>query len=275
LIHTRVILDSCTVFFEEVREIKRKLIIVTVLALSLVMIIAVAALAPTVAVARKKNDDDSLTYYANGGQVTVQLPDGEPSHPTSLIFASMHIERRGDYPIRGPHDVFAVYIWVPALNSFLPVAVFSDNPDPAHHDLMKEIYIGTPFWIPGVMENYFVPAEDELVTWSRGDMSFVNLTVGAHVSLNFTGSPNPQMSALGDLSFDLPPIAMEIRGFDSTYREDSEGALPSGYTSSAHYLRKPAWVRLWIQNWTGGSDAFKFAGVRGLYGKVTAIPPPA
>jgi hypothetical protein len=260
---------------KEVREIKRKVILGTVLALSLAMIIAVAALAPTVAVARDKKDDDSLTYYANGGQVTVQLPDGVPSHPTSLIFAAMHIERRGDYPIRGPHDVFAVYIWVPALNSFMPVAVFSDNPNPAHHDLMKEIYIGTPFWIPGVMENYFVPAEDELVTRSRGDMFFVNLTVGAHVSLNFTGSPNPQLSALGDLSFDLPPIAMEVRGFDTTYREDSKGALPSGYTSLAHYVRKPAWVRLWIRNWTGGADAFKFAGVRGLYGKVTAIPPPA
>lgn len=257
------------------RDIKRKVILGTFLTLSLAMIIAVAALAPTVAVARyKKDDDDSLTYYATGGGVTVQLPEGVPAHPTTLIFAALHVEKRGDYPIRGPHDVFAVYIWVPALNSFLPAAVFSDHPNPAHHDLMKAMYIGTPLWIPGLMENYFVPDDEELVTRKYGDNFFANLTVGVHVSLNFTNSPNPQMTALGDLSFDLPPIALEIRGFDTPYREDSQMSLPSGYSSSASYVRKPAWVRVWIQNWTGGSDAFRFAGVRGLHSKVTTTPPP-
>jgi len=127
------------------------------------------------------------------------------------------------------------------------------------------------------MENYFVPDDEDLVTRKRGNIFFANLTEGVHVSLPFDRLPEESpLKFLGDLSFDLPPIALEVRGFDSHYREDSEGTLPSGYASSAYYVRKPAWVRLWIQEWTpSGSDAFKFAGVLGVYSKVTVTPPPA
>jgi hypothetical protein len=258
-----------------VREIKRKVILGTLLTLSLVMTIAVAALAPTVAVGwKKKKEDDTLTYYAYGGQVTVQLPEGVPAHPTTLLIASMHCTHQGDYPIRGPHDVFVVYLWIPEMNTFLPAAVFSDHPDPAHHDLMKAMYIGTPLWIPGLMENYFVPDDEDLVTWKRGNVFFANLTEGVHVSLPFDMLPDDSLlKFLGDLSFDLPPIALEVRGFDGLYREEGGGTTPSGYSSTAYYMRKPAWVRLWIQEWTGGADAFKFAGVLGVYSKVTVTPP--
>ena len=257
------------------RTTKGKVILGTFLALSLAMIITVAALAPTVVVASHKKNDYSRTTYAYGGQVTVQLPEGIPPHPTTLLIASQHVEKRGDYLMRGPHDVIAVYIWIPQLNSFMPVIAISTNQNPEHQDLIKEIYGGTPLWNPVLgMENCHWIDEEELYTKKRGDVFFVNLTVGFHISLNFTKSPLPPMQALGDLSFDLPPIAMEIRGIDSSYSEHSAMSLPSGWSSESWYLRKPAWVRLWIQEWTGGSDAFKFAGVLGVHAKTTGTPPP-
>jgi hypothetical protein len=261
---------------QEVREIKRKMIIVTLLALSLAMVVAVAALAPTVVVARHKHKDESLTSYAYGGQVTVQLPEGVPPHPTTLLIAAQHIERRGDYPMRGPHDLFAVFIWVPSMNSFMPAIAIGDNQNPEHQDLIKEVYNGTPLWNPALgMENLVWVDKKELVTRKRGDVFLANLTVGMHVSLNFTNSPLPPMQALGDLSFDLPPIALEVRGIDSPYSGDSVGTFPSGWSSSSSYVRKPAWVRLWIQEWTGGGSAFKFAGELGVHARTTLTPPTA
>ena len=258
------------------KETKRKLIIGLFVPLSLAMIIVVAALAPTVVVARHKNKDDSLTNYMYGGQVTVQLPEGVPPHPTTLLIGASHVERQGDYPMRGPHDVISVYLWIPQLNSFMPVIAISTNQNPEHQALIKEIYSNTPLWNPALgFENCYWIDKDELYTTKRGDVFFVNLTVGFHVSLDFTGSPLPPMQALGDLSFDLPPIAMEVRGIDSSYSEQSAVTLPSGWSTEGWYLRKPAWVRLWIQEWTMGTgDPFKFAGVLGVHGKQTLTPPP-
>jgi hypothetical protein len=263
-----------------VKETKRKRNVVfgTIAVLSLVMVIAVASFAPTVAVAKRKPEkDDSLTYYSYGGQVTVQLPDGVPSHPTSLLFAAFHAEKQGDYPIRGPHDVFACYFWIPELKVFFPAAVVSDNPNPDHRALIEEIYMGGPLWNPlvGFLNIHWVDPE-VLVTRKHGDVFFVNLTEGVHVSLNFTASPNPMAQPLGDRSFDLPPIAFEVRGIDSPYSEEEAQSNPSGWSSESRSLRKPAWVRLWIQEWTMGTgDPFKFAGVLGVQNKVTFTPPSA
>ena len=235
------------------------------------MIIAVAYFAPAVAVARHgKDKDESLTYYGYGGQVTVQLPDGVPSHPTTLIFAAFHAQK-GNNVLSGPHDVLAVYIWVPERNTFLPAVAISTNPNPEHQELIKEIYNGTPLWNPTLgMLNSISVDEDVLVTKKRGDVFLCNLTEGVHVSLPF-----PPPSGLPDLSFDLPPLAFEVRGIDSPYRESSSMNLPSGYSTAAEYMRRPAWVRTWIQNWTAGTgDPFKFAGVLGVSAKTTVTPPP-
>jgi hypothetical protein len=252
---------------------KRKMVLGMFVALSLAIIIAVAAFVPTVAIARYgKQKAKSLTYYSYGGQVTVQLPEGVPSHPTTLIITAMHVQKQGYNVLSGPHNVFSAYIWVPERNSFIPVVAISTNPNPEHQELIKEIYNGTPLWNPTLgMLNCISVDDDVLVTQKRGDVFFCNLTEGVHISLPF-----PPPSGLPDLSFDLPPIAFEVRGIDSTYRESGATTLPSGYSTAADYLRKPAWVRLWIQDWTAGTgDPFKFAGVLGVSAKTTVIPPPA
>jgi hypothetical protein len=239
------------------------------------MTIAVAALAPTVVVAEQEKDDSSLSYYSYGGSVIAQLPEGIPSHPTTLLIASFHCTRQGDYPVRGPHDVFVVYLWVPVLNDFLPVTAISDHPNPAHHELIKEVYNGTPLWIPGLFENCIVVDDEVIVTSKRGNVFFANLTEGVHISLPFNMLVGSPLEPLGDLSFDLPPIALEVRGIDGVYREEGSSNLPSGYSAASNYLRKPAWVRVWIQEWSGGINSFQFAGVMGVYSKTTFTPPPA
>jgi hypothetical protein len=249
---------------------KRKLFGV-IMSLSLVLIIGVALVVPIFVAGAKKNKN-SYTTYAYGGQVTVQLPDGMPPHPTTLLIAAQHIQKRGDYPMRGPHNLFMVSIWVPMMNRFLPAAAIGTNPNTEHQQLIKEAYNGTFLWNPqNGMENLFWVDKEKLVTWRHNHVFFANLTEGVHVSLNFTGT---QMNALGDLSFDLPPIAFEVRGLDGHYRGEGDSTMPSGYMFSAKYVRKPAWVRLWIQEWTPGGPGFKFAGELGTYVKTTMTAPP-
>jgi hypothetical protein len=260
----------------EVIEMKGKVIIWTLLALSLAIIIVVAAIAPTVA---KHKSDGSIVTYSYGGSVTLQLPQGVPPHPTTLMIHASHIEKQGDAPLRGPADTFLVYLWIPTLNRFVPVAEISDNPDPAGHTLIREVLLGTAVWRPGLMENSFIAEDEDIEIRMRGDVLLVNLTKGVHVSLPFQLLPAP-MNALGDLSFDLPPIALEFRGFDSTYKEESTQYLNpaqglSGWTIAGTSIYKPAWVRTWIQQWTEGTgDPFKFAGTIALHSTATYIPPP-
>jgi hypothetical protein len=158
------------------------------------------------------------------------------------------------------------------MNRFLPAAAIGTNPNPEHQQMIKELYNGTPLWNPQFgIENLFWIDEEKLVTWRHNNVFFANLTEGVHVSLNFTGTP---MNALGDLSFDLPPIAFEVRGQNGHYHGESDMTSPSGYMTSVKWTRKPAWVRLWIQEWTGGGPGFKFAGELGTYVKTTMTAPP-
>jgi hypothetical protein len=256
-----------------VEELNRKLILGTFFALSLATIIAVAAIAPTIVIAKQGDDDGTLKQFTYGGQVTVQLPQGDPPHPTCLIVAALHSEERSDYPLGGS-DVIAVSIWVEKLNTFLPVVAVGNDDNPDHHAFIKELYMGTPLWNPFIgFENLYWVDEEDLVLQKSGDVVFANLSQGVSVSLNFTKSPIPQLKALGDLSFDLPPIALEIRGIDSPFTGGGSNTMPSGWSIETSFIRKPAWVRLWIKEWTGGSAAFKFAGVLGVHVKQTLTPP--
>jgi hypothetical protein len=175
-------------------------------------------------------------------------------------------------------DVLEIAIWAPAMNTFLPVADISDNTNPAAYALLKQIYLNTPIWTPGLMENFFTVGDKELEVRMCGDVLIANLTKGVHISLPFQFLPAP-LNALGDMSFDLPPMALEFRGIGSAYREEvTLGFLPSpplsGWTITLKSTNKPAWVRTWIQQWTAGtSDPFKFAGTLTLQQTQTWTPP--
>jgi len=98
---------------------KRKLVLGTVLALSLAIIILVAAIFP--ALASGKKHPDVTVVSSNQGHVRLDLPPpggapppaGVAGHPTNLILTFI------DY-YKGPAsgtDVIVVYIWVSTVSS--------------------------------------------------------------------------------------------------------------------------------------------------------------
>jgi hypothetical protein len=243
-----------------VKRLNKK-VFVTVLALSLAVIIAVAAVVPALAHSNQCNDDnnDSPTNYGSGGSVHVQLPQGEPSHPTTLQIDVYDINRWSSF---GAMDVMMVWLWVPSMNIHAPVALISDNPNPAFFDFAETLFSNTPVWIPAAgMTNIFQVADEELEVSKRGDVLTANLTAPIAITL-----PDP----LGG-SFTFPPTALEFRGFDTPFRE--ENVLP-GYSEQTT-ITQPAWVRLWIPEWTGGAIATEYVGTLWLYMKRTYTLPSA
>lgn len=239
-----------------------KKVLGTILTLSLAVIIAVAAVVPALAHSNHYDGGKSaspITNYGSGGSVHVQLPPGEPSHPTILMIDAYDIDKRSSF---GAMDLMMVWLWVPSSNLHAPVALISDNPNPDFFDFAKTLFNNTPVWIPAAgMTNVFEVADDELEVWKRGDVLTANLTVPISITL-----PEP----LGG-SFTFPPTALEFRGFDTAFRE--ENTLP-GYTTTTS-IKKPAWVRLWIPEWTGGAIPTEFVGTLWMYLKRTYTLPPA
>jgi hypothetical protein len=116
------------------------------------------------------------------------------------------------------------------------------------------------------MPNYFIGEDKDIEVRKCGDTLIVNLTVPLAITL-------PAVPFGG--SFTLPPIALEFRGLDGTYKDEMTATLPSGWKYAAKSTNKPAWVRTWIQQWTAGtSDPFKFAGTLSPYQTATYTPPP-
>ena len=120
-----------------------KKIFLAILALSLAVIITVAAVAPAIAHSNQCDDDNDspITNYGSGGSVHVQLPPGEPSHPTILMIDAYDINKWSSF---GAMDVMMVWLWVPSLNLHAPVALISDNPNPDFFDFAETLYDGTP-----------------------------------------------------------------------------------------------------------------------------------
>jgi hypothetical protein len=239
-----------------------KKVLKTIVALSLAVIIAVAAVVPALAHSNHCNggkSDSPITNYGSGGSVHVQLPPGEPSHPTILMIDAYDIDRRSSF---GAMDIMMVWLWVPSLNLHAPVALISDNPNPDFFDFAKALFNNTPVWIPAAgMTNVFEVADGELEVRKRGDVLTANLTAPISITL-----PEP----LGG-SFTFPPTALEFRGFDTAFREESALA---GYTTTVS-INKPAWVRLWIPQWTGGAIPTEFVGTLWIQLKRTYTLPPA
>jgi hypothetical protein len=247
-----------------------KKILGPLLAFSLAIIITVATVVPVFAHGNKRGDDKSdspITFYGSGGSVILQLPEGIPSHPTTLSIEVYDFDKRSSL---GAMNVMVVYLWVPAKNSFVSVAIISDNPNPDFFAFTKMLLSNTPVWAPPVMPNLFQVADKELEVRRHGDVLTVNLTVPISITL-----PDP----LGG-SFTLPPTALEFRGIDDVFKDEGTvSLLPSpplsGYTIKMTFMGKPAWVRLWIPQWTGGPAAFMFDGTLFMHVTRTYTPPPA
>ena len=219
----------------------------------LLSIIATAILSP--ALARSNNKKESLTIFrGSGGTFNLQLPDGIPSHPTNLQFVFFDFDKRSTV---GAFDAMIIALWVPTLNGYLPVGVVSDSPNPEFFEHAHTVLENTAFWLPMLgFSNIIQVSETELEVDKRGNILTAELTVPIELSLSFPDYPSPPFNLLDDLSFTLPPIKAEIRGFNSIFREESSQTLVphpplSGYTITQNTLNKPAWVRFWSASWLG------------------------
>ena len=255
-----------------------KKILGTVVALFLAVIIAVVAVVPTLAYGNNRycdNSDSLTTFYGNGGNFNLQLPPGVPSHPTDLHFVVFDFDRRSTF---GSIDAMIVALWVPALNGYASVAVVSDSPNPEFFDHSYTVLGGTPVWNPAKgFSNIFSVSDTELEVHKRGDVLTAELTVPVEIALPFQNLP--AFAFLGDLSFTLPPIKIEIRGFNSIFKDEAvQNLVPhpplSGYTITQNTINKPAWVRFWSTSWLGAAPQYTTGS---LYVHVTRTytPPPA
>jgi hypothetical protein len=233
---------------------ERKSLFGTVLALSLTLIIAVAAVIPTFAY---KQSSGKTFYSVGGGEVTLQLPQGNPEHPTAFrIFVDSYDKRSEG----GVADTMIVFMWWPTQNTFTPVAYISDNQE--HNEFMKLAWSKTFVWhaIGNIPENIIKVDPDQLEVRRQGDVVTANLNV--EVSINLIST-----------SFTLPSMTIAIRGIDKAYVvPEKTAALPSGYTATETQLSKPAWVAVEIPAWLG-TMPIEFAGGLDVHGTMTYTAP--
>jgi hypothetical protein len=236
---------------KEVKNTKRKLVLGTVLALSLSFIIAVAAVFPAFASGKKKPDPTVEAY--NSGNVGLDLPPpggapppaGVAGHPTNLLLLFI------DY-YKGPAsgtDVIVVFIWVSALNKYIPIAAIADQPANAQ---VKTYWNNTPVYLEidnvVIRNNLKTVADEELNVWTecaRGhnDILTANLTVPVG-PLDYTGLP----SIFGS-TFTVPAMDATFRQTAESYRETETEILPDGSTEKTTYIRVPAYVTVHASAW--------------------------
>jgi hypothetical protein len=246
---------------------KKSVVLGTVLALSLAVIIAVAAVVPALAHVKKSGP----TFYSTGGQVILQLPPGGgalATRPTDFKIFVDHFNRQSDF---GAFDQIIISRWIPATNSFMPIAIITDNNDTAYLNLLKDAYAGLPVWHSGgapTFENILPVDDEQLDVSSHGDVVTADLKVPVSISLSDGVGGN----------FTLPPMTVVFRGIDATYsRQSTSKLLPtpplSGYVIEFSSKDKPAWASIEIPAWFKDTS-FEFVGIINVHETMTYIAPP-
>ena len=103
-----------------------------------------------------------------------------PAHPVNLVISVTHIDNRSDY---GGPDVMQIAVWVPTMNSFVPVAILSTNTNTSAITWIKSVVNGTPIWSPPALQNYFVPTPSQLQVTVNNSVVIANLTTSVNVTL--------------------------------------------------------------------------------------------
>ena len=272
---------------------KKKLILGTILALTLAITATIMAVAPTLAT--PDPNKPLVTSNFNGGKVTLQLPPpsnasppaapGTPSHPVNLRLSATDSDRRSTF---GAHDRLYVQLWVPQADGYIPVAFISDS-NAAGQEWQKVFWNNTFVWQPN-FQNVIPVADNELEVWTESSWTYygqgnkgsdyessntliVNLTKSVNISLPWNLFP-PQVpfSKYGNLSFTLPPMTLTFHETgDSFYTENIETSLVtapfSGYTVNNKVWVTPSMVEVSIPSW------IKFATleVTGTMGHGTSV----
>jgi hypothetical protein len=212
----------------------------------------------------------SVVDYGNGAIVALQLPPvgGNMTHPVNLrlMVTDIYGSSEGDIPAAGI-DVIQVFVWVPAMNQYVGVAILTTNTNQTAIERVESIVNGTPIWNPPTMMNFFVPTADQLqVYMDNDDVLFVNLTTSVNITLP---------AALGG-NFTLPPMTLMFRPIAPGFAHNETAVLPkppySGYTMQLMHTDVPAWVRATIPMWLANAPV-ETVGTMMLDGVAIYIPP--
>ena len=269
---------------------RKKLVLGTILTLSLLILTVVIAVTP----ANAGPKDNSIDLYGTGSRVSLSLPPpgvgppqtgGVPAHPTNLNIIAWDFNRRSE---TGAFDVLQVMVWVPAINTYLPIAAVFDIPVP---DFWKAMWNNTgptnPFWYEtsaGVSSghtNSFQVTDKELDVWTESSWTYygdrgcnvasantLKVSLTKSLFINFTSS----IPTVGNLSFTLPPMTLE-------FKEIGEGepreviANPGSWTWTVKETQVPAWVEISIPSWVRGAP-IEVVGHLSEQGSNIFTPPP-
>jgi hypothetical protein len=246
-------------------KMKRSAVLGTVLALSLAVIIAVAAVAPALAGSGTK----PIAIYGDGGTVVLQLPEGIPSHPTTLKISVGDFDKRSTY---GAYDTLFVSLWIPAYNGFMTVACLETNIVHSN-SLSRPFFAGSFVWSPPLFPNDFQVLGNELEVWKHGDSITATLTKSIDISLPFNLLPAP-FKDWGDLSFTLPPMTLEFVEIPASPKYiDVAYGVPSGWSIKLTEWDKAAWVSVMIPQWLGAEPLTATGYV--FHNRVAVFTPPS
>lgn len=264
---------------------KKKIILGTILVLSLAITVAVAAVTPALA-----NPPASNTVSGNSGTVTLQLPPGGgalASRPVDIRLEAFDYDRNS----YGGADVMLVYIWVSTLNYYIPIAAIGDKaPSPE----LKAFWNSTPVYLEvngvAIRNNLKTVADKELDVWTEtmwtqyggGSWGYdeygrcvwniagaqtlkVNLTVPVG-PLDYTGLP-----AIFGSTFTVPSMSLMFTGIADGSPLKETSTMPSGFKYEYKTTAVPAHVKATIPTWIGSSTFA--AGGMGKSFTMTSTPP--
>lgn len=272
----------------EKEKMRKKLVLGTILTLSLLIITVVTAVAPAIAGPK----DNSIDLYGTGAHVSLTLPPptvgspplGVPAHPTTIGFFVADYNRQSE---TGAFDWMFIGVWVQSTNSFMPIAQVFDIPIPSWS---KQMYNSTgptnPLYYEtsaGVVRNNLIQVADkELDVWMESSWTYhgydnkgwsvesantlkVNLT--RSVFINYT-STNP---LIGNLSFTLPPMTLEFHEIGEGWSVEDTSKYGTWLTTSKA-TKVPAWVDVRIPSWCRATW-FEVAGHLSEHVTETYTPP--
>lgn len=235
---------------------RKKIVLGTILMLSVLIVTVIAALAPAVAT----SNDSSIVNYGTGARATFLLPSSGGAlagRPTSLSIEVWDFDRRSE---TGPFDFMQIQLWVPGINTYLPIAAVMDIPVP---DWFKKewnatvVSFGNAFYVAGKELEVWVEEGSSMgnghwswdkhgrCTWvvPGNDVLYANLTKALYINRT---SSNP---LIGNLSFTLPPTMMVfVKTAEGKYQE-LVSPLGSGWTQTIKETKVPAWVEIIIPSW--------------------------
>jgi hypothetical protein len=254
---------------------RKKLILGTLLTLSLLVVTVVATVAPTLANSPSKN----TKFIGALAEINIQLPSnssppatpgGVANHPTTLRIDAYDLNRRSTL---GAADELLIFIWDPLTdplhNALTPVALITDNA--ANAAFWRPVYNGTyvAFKIvpPGIdfLPNVIQVGPKDLEVWDvASDTFWVNLTKPIPITLN---NPGNTLS-----NFILPPMTLMFKATSDSFDDPFKVSLnyypgASGYTLTRTGMSQFAGVRVDIPDWLGGG--FRYEGTGHVYWRVT------